>query len=398
MRLERNLFRHLDSDTSRGGSLSGHAVPYGLYSTSPSIIRPSQPQILGKIAGIVTALALMWLSLVTLSRTLSTVVWADVGTALTALPIGQVATSLVFTALSYLALTGYDVLGLGYLGKRLAYRRVALGSFVSYAFANNLGFALLTGGTARYRIYGPEGLRAADIALLTLICGLTFALSGAAVAALCLVLEPSALGQIIGLSSWLTLGVGLAMVVAIAAYVVWVGMEPRSLRWGLKELPLPGARSTVAQLAVGLADMAFASAALYLLLPQSADIDYLLFVGVFAVAMTLGVLSHVPGGIGVFETVMLIAVPGAPAPELLASLLVFRCLYYLLPLLVAIGLLVWHEIAKLSKVERLREAMRPVVRALGFWTRIAIERLVQALALLGGAVWRLFATAGRAAP
>ena len=175
-------------------------------------------------------------------------------------------------------------------------------------------------------------------------------------------------------------------------------MEPRSLRWGLKELPLPGARSTVAQLAVGLADMAFASAALYLLLPQSADIDYLLFVGVFAVAMTLGVLSHVPGGIGVFETVMLIAIPGAPAPELLASLLVFRCLYYLLPLLLAIGLLVWYEIAKLSKVERLRETMRPVVRAFGVWTRIAIERLAQALALLGAAVWRLFSTAGRALP
>lgn len=398
MRLDRSLFRYLESDASRGEPLSGHVVPYGLHASNPSIIRPSQPQILGKIAGIVTALALMGLSLVTLSRTLNHVVWADVGQSLIAVPVVHILMSLAFTALSYLALTGYDLLGLAYLGKRLPYRRVALGSFLSYAFANNLGFALLTGGTARYRIYGPEGLKAADIALLTLICGLTFALSGAAVAALCLVLQPTALGLLIGLPSWLTLMLGLAMVAALSAYVTWVGSEPRSLRWGLRELPLPGARSTVGQLAVGLADMAFASAALYLLLPDSADIGYLLFVGVFAVAMTLGVLSHVPGGIGVFETVILIAVPGAPATELLASLLAFRCLYYLLPLLVALGLLVWHEAAKLARIERLREVMRPALRMLGGWTRIAIERLAQALALLGGALWRRFATAGRALP
>lgn len=398
MRLDRSLFRYLDSDMSRGEPLSGHAVPYGLHSSNPSIIRPSQPQILGKIAGIVTALVLMGLSLVTLSRTLQQVVWADVGQSLMAVPAMHILMSLAFTALSYLALTGYDVLGLAYLGKRLPYPRVALGSFLSYAFANNLGFALLTGGTARYRIYGPEGLKAADIALLTLICGLTFALSGAAIAALCLVLQPTALGLLIGLPSWLTLLVGLAMVAALAAYVAWVGTEPRSLRWGLKELPLPGARSTVAQLVVGLTDLAFASAALYLLLPESADIGYLLFAGVFAVAMTLGVLSHVPGGIGVFETVMLIAVPGAPATELLASLLVFRCLYYLLPLLVALGLLVWHEAAKLAKIERLREWASPAVRVIATGLRSMADRLAQALALLSAMLARVFAGAGRALP
>jgi hypothetical protein len=398
MRLDRSLFRYLESDVSRGEPLTGHAVPYGLEASNPSILRPSQPQILGKIAGIVTALVLMGLSVVTLSRTLRDVVWADVGQALLAVPVMHILMSLAFTALSYLALTGYDLLGLAYLGKRLPYARVALGSFLSYAFANNLGFALLTGGTVRYRVYRPEGLKAADIALLTLICGLTFALSGAAVAALCLVLQPSALGLLIGLPSWLTLLVGLALVGVLSAYVVWVGMERRSLRWGLRELPLPGARSTVAQLMVGLADMAFASAALYLLLPDSADIGYLLFVGVFAVAMTLGVLSHVPGGIGVFETVMLIAVPGAPATELLASLLVFRCLYYLLPLLLAFGLLVWHEAAKLARIERLRDWAGPAVHAISIGTRRIAERLAHSLAMLGGMLARLFASAGRALP
>ncbi len=382
MRFDRGLFQFLDSEAGRGEPLSGHAVPYGLETTAYAPLKPTQPQILGKLAGLAVAVGLMVLSIVTLGRTLQSISWTDVATALAAIPAGYVLLSLLCTALSYLALTGYDLLGLSYLGKRLPYARVALGSFLSYTFANNLGFALLTGGTARYRVYAPAGLGTGDIAMLTLICGLTFALSGSLVAALCLVFEPSALGQLIGLSPWLTLVLGLAIVGALALYVGWVGTEPRALRWGLRELPLPGARSTVAQLGVGLADMLFASAALYLLLPASADVGFLLFVGVFAVAMTLGLLSHVPGGIGVFETVILLAIPGAATSELLASLLVFRFVYYFLPFLVALGLLAWHEAAQMPQASRLR---RRIARTSAWTARTSVK----ALEVLGLAGWAL---------
>jgi phosphatidylglycerol lysyltransferase len=172
--------------------------------------------------------------------------------------------------------------------------------------------------------------------------------------------------------------------------VGWVGTERRSLKWGLRELPLPGARSTVAQLAIGLADMTFGAAALYLLLPTSANIGFPIFVGVFAIAMTLGLLSHVPGGIGVFETVMLIVIPGAPTTEVLASLLVFRCVYYLLPLLAAVTLLIRHETAALPGLGRLR--MR-VMRAVGeaaavMWS--AMESLAQIASTLVALVRRRF--------
>lgn len=397
MRLDRGLFQLLDSEGSRSEPVSGHGVPYRLETTSLGIIRPTQPQILGKLAGMLVALGLMALSLVTISRTLEGVAWSDVGAALAAIPSGYILASLLLAALSYLALTGYDVLGLNYLGRPLPYRRVVLGSFLSYAFANNLGFPLLTGGSVRFRIYGPAGLGAADIALLTLICGLTFALSGALVAALCLTLEPTALGRLIGLSPWLTLLGGLALMGGLAGYVGWVGTEPRALRWGLRELPLPGARSTVAQLAIGLADLTFAAAALYLLLPTSADIGFLLFVGVFAVAMTLGLLSHVPGGIGVFETVMLIAIPGAAATEILASLLVFRCVYYLLPLLAAVVLFVVHEMARVPGLERLRHWATRAAGRLVRVGRLALEAIGQLTSTLAGLVWRrLFAADGRA--
>jgi uncharacterized membrane protein YbhN (UPF0104 family) len=396
MRLDRSLFELLESPVS-SEPVSGHAVPYGLEATSPHAVGPTQSQILGRIAGVGVALLLMVLSLVTLKRTLHGVAWADVGTALTAVPAAYILVSLLLTGLSYLALTGYDVLGLNYLGKRLPYPKVALGSFLSYAFANNLGFALLTGGSARYRIYAPAGLRGADIALLTLICGLTFALSGSLVAALCLVLEPTALGRLIGLAPWLTLLAGLALLGGLGAYVGWVGAEPRSLRWGLRELPLPGARSTVAQLLVGLADLTFAAGALYLLLPASTDIGFLLFIGVFAVAMMLGLLSHVPGGIGVFETVILLAVSGAPTTGILASLLVFRCIYYLVPLAIALGLFAWHEAAGLPKLDRARaiatHTSKMAFRAAGRIMEIA----GQWTWLLAGMIWRrFFATAGRA--
>ena len=396
MRLDRSLFQLLDSRAS-GEPVSGHAVPYGLEATSPQAAGPTPSQILGKLAGVGVALLLTALSLATLRRALHGVAWADVSAALAAVPVAHVLVSLVLTGLSYLALTGYDVLGLGYLGRRLPYAKVALGSFLSYAFANNLGFALLTGGSARYRIYASAGLRGADIALLTLICALTFALSGMLVAALCLILEPSALGRLIGLAPWLTLLAGLAVLGALGAYVGWVGSEPRSLRWGLYELPLPGARSTVAQLVVGLADMTFAAGALYLLLPASAGIGFLLFIGVFAVAMTLGLASHVPGGLGVFETVILIAVPGAPATELLASLLVFRCIYYLVPLAVAFGLLAWHEAARLPNLDRAR-AFAAHTSTMAFRTAGRIMEIAGQWAwALAGLIWRrFFAAAGRA--
>lgn len=382
MRFDRGLFQFLDSEAGRGEPLRGHAVPYGLETTVLPSLKPTQPQILGKLAGATVAIGLMMLSIVTLGKTLAKTSWPDIAAALAAIPAGYVLLSILCTALSYLALTGYDLLGLSYLGKRLSYARIALGSFLSYAFANNLGFALLTGGTARYRIYAPAGLGTGDIALLTLICGLTFALSGALVAALCLVFEPTALGSLIGLSPWLTLALGLAMTGALAAYVGWVGTEPRALRWGLRELPLPGARSTIAQLSVGLADMLFASAALYLLLPASADIGFLLFLGVFAVAMTLGLLSHVPGGIGVFETVILLAIPEAPKSELLASLLVFRFVYYFLPFLVALGLLAWNEAAQMPRASRVR-------RLIGWATASSARLVMKAMELIGLASWAL---------
>ena len=396
MRFDRGLFQFLDSDSGRGEPLSGHSVPYGLETTIFPPLRPTQPQILGKLAGVAVAVGLMVLSIITLGRTLKATSWADVGAALAALPIGYVLLGVLCTSLSYLALTGYDVLGLSYLGRRLAYSRVALGSFLSYAFANTLGFALLTGGTTRYRIYAPAGLGTGDIAILTLICGLTFALSGCLVAALCFVFEPSALGHLIGTSPWLTLVIGLGMLAVLAAYVVWVGTEPRALRWGLRELPLPGARSTIAQLAVGLADMMFASAALHLLLPASADIGFLLFAGVFAVAMTLGLLSHVPGGIGVFETVILLAIPEAPKSELLASLLAFRFVYYFLPFLVAMSLLAWHEASQLPNAHRVRRLIGRTTA----WIIIASVKALEGLALAGRALastlWRWLAPAQRA--
>ncbi|MEZ5925523.1 MAG: lysylphosphatidylglycerol synthase domain-containing protein [Hyphomicrobiaceae bacterium] len=334
------------------------------------------------------AIGLLVLSIVTLSRTLDSLAWTDVRTALAAIPTWHVLVCLLFTGCSYLALTGYDLLGLRYLGKELPYSRVALGSFLSYAFANNLGFALLTGGTARYRIYASAGLRASDIALLTLICGLTFALSGTLVAALCLILEPSALGLLIGISSWLTLLLGMILLGLLAAYVVWVGGSPKSLRWGLRSLPLPGAGSTLSQFGVGLADLGTAAAALYMLLPDSANIGFLPFVGVFAIAMTLGLASHVPGGIGVFETVILLAMPSTPASALFASLLVFRCIYYLVPLLIALGLFAWSEAARLPGYQRFLGWLEVLSgQAIGT-ARQVVEIAAQQAWMLAGIVWR----------
>jgi len=148
------------------------------------------------------------------------------------------------------------------------------------------------------------------------------------------------------------------------------------MRWSGYEIALPGPISTVSQLAAGVGDMLCASAALYLLLPGDPGTGYPIFAGLFAAALTLGLLSWIPGGIGVFETIMLLAVPNIPTEKMLASLLVFRVLYYLIPMIVAIGVYGWYEARQAPIQSRLRTLGR-MVRLGGIVTMRSARALAQ---------------------
>lgn len=283
------------------------------------------------------------MALFALNRLLADVRIGEVLAAFSSITRGPLLASIGLTALSYLTLTGYDALALKHLRLKVPYGHTALASFTSYAFSNNIGLALLTGGSVRYRIYSLEGLTAVDIAALTGISTLTFVLGALTALGIVLMIEPATLSSIDHLPLTMNQLIGLAMLSALAGYCIWVSLRQRAITVRGFRLRLPGAGLTLGQIAIAVTDIVFASAALYVLMPPELGVDFPTFAGIFVAALTLGILAHTPGGIGVFEAMILLALPDAPPDVILGRLILFRCVYYLLPLGVAAGLFALNE-------------------------------------------------------
>lgn len=267
----------------------------------------------------------------------------DVVAELRRIPAPALYAAAAFTATSYLLLTFYDALGVRYVGRPVTFPRVALTSFVAYAFGHNFSLAAFTGTAVRYRIYSTQGLTAVDVATIASFCALTTALGLGVLggfAALDAVPGTTALhlGHV-----WSKL-FGVLLLGLVAGYLAWASLARRPLAIGPWEVRPPGAGLAGAQFAVGVADLSAAAAVLWVLLPAAAAVDFPTFAGIFAIAVVGGIVSQVPGGLGVFEAILLLALPGVPAPELLGALLAYRGLYYLAPLAVAAAALLVHEL------------------------------------------------------
>ncbi|MBF0375723.1 MAG: UPF0104 family protein, partial [Alphaproteobacteria bacterium] len=282
----------------------------------------------------------------------------DVLARLSAIPTWALAASALFTLGSYLALGGFDWLALRFVGRPVGLARTLLVSFISHAISHNMGFAALTGGGIRYRMYAASGLTLGDVAAVVMFCGVTFLLGASALAAGALILEADRLEPVLGLPADLSRAAGLAVVAALIGWLWW-GRISRPLRVWRWSLVVPRPATTLAQIAVAAADLALAAAALHVLLPPEANISYPAFIGLYVVANLGGVAAHVPGGLGVFETVIVLLLPEAAPDAVLGALLVFRMIYHLAPL--AIG-----------------AVMLAVNEGLGRWPAIALRELTPA--------------------
>lgn len=281
--------------------------------------------------------------------------------------------ALGLTIASYLALTLYDWFAVRAIGQRLPWRTAALASFTSYTISHNLGLSLLTGGTARLRAYGAAGLELADVARVTLIASGTFWGGVFAVTAVALIGAGQPL-LLFGhrLPVALLHGTGAVLALAFLALFVLRARGLAVLRLGSASLPLPPIALMAGQIGVAALDLACASGALFVLVPHADPALFGSFFLAYALAIVIALITHVPGGIGVFEAVMLALVPINRA-ELFAALLLYRVLYYLLPLLVAGALLVGIE------GRRLRH---PIAAGLGVAHRIGQVLVPPLLALL----------------
>ena len=249
-----------------------------------------------------------------------------------------------FVVASYLALTFYDVFALRAIGRgEVPYRVAAFASFTSYTIGHNFGAAVFTSGLVRYRIYSAWALSVREIARIAFITGLTYWLANGFVLGGGALLAPNAAGAIDHLPGSINRLVGVAALLAIGGYLLWLWPGPRAIGPANWQIVLPNAPSTLVQIGIGSLDLIFVALAMYVLLPAQPAVHLLDLIVIFVTAMLMGVVSHVPGSLGVMEAAMFIGLPQVPKEELLVSLVTFRVLYFLLPLLLATLLLGLRE-------------------------------------------------------
>jgi uncharacterized membrane protein YbhN (UPF0104 family) len=308
--------------------------------------------------GMAASILLFGASLVVLWHIVSEIDVNELKAAFTAASFRQIGLAILFTAVSYGLLTCYDAIALRQLKVHIPYRTTALASFTSYAVSFTLGFPLLTAGTVRYWIYASKGVSGARVASLTVIAGVTFWLGMALVLAWTMISRADEVASLVYYTSmWLNQFVGLCAAIFVVAYLVWVSLKRRIVKIQGWKLELPGFRLSIAQLLIGAVDVCAGAGVLFVLLPGGHNISFETFVAVYIFAVMLGVASHAPGGLGVFEATILLALSSYPREPVLGALLLYRLCYYLVPFVVALALLGAYEIR--NRIKSSRDAFKP---------------------------------------
>lgn len=288
---------------------------------------------------------LLGLSLWAIASELRQYDYRDVFKSLAAIPTSRLYWAMGLTLLSYLGLANYDSLAFRYIGHALAYPKSVFTGFISAAATNTVGFAFLTGSAIRYRLYSAWGVSAIAIAKIILFENISFWLGLFMVSGVMFLFYPLAIPAQLHLPFLSVRPLGLIFLLLVATYLVGSLFARKPLNIRGHEFCFPSLQIALAQLAISCLDWICATAVLYILLPATPALSYPSFLGLYLLAMTAGVVSNVPGGLGVFESIILLLLSSEiPATAVLGSLLVYRGVYYLLPLVVATGLLGLYEV------------------------------------------------------
>jgi len=249
-----------------------------------------------------------------------------------------------FVAAGYLTLTLYDLFALRTIGRsEVPYRVAALAGFTSYAVGHNVGASVFSGGAVRYRIYSAWGLSVIEVTKICFVAGLTFWLGNATVLGLGVLDAPQAARAIDQLPLWLNRVIALALLALLGAYVAWVWVKPRVVGGEGWQVALPGGPLTLVQIAIGILDLSCCALAMYMLVPDEPNLGFVTVAVIFVAATLLGFASHAPGGLGVFDAAMMVALWQFDKEDLLAGLLLFRCLYYIIPFILSLVILGTRE-------------------------------------------------------
>lgn len=301
--------------------------------------------------GVVLSIAIIACAAYVLYRTLHDLDLHEVIKALRGFSTRDIALAAGFVALGYITLTFYDVFALHTIGRTdVPYRVAFVAGFTSYSVGHNVGASAFTGGAVRYRIYSHHGLSAIEVAKICFVAGFTFWLGNATVLGLGVLYAPQAASAIDQLPPVVNRVLATMILVVLATYVSWVWRTPRTIGRSNWELTLPNGPLTLVQIVIGIVDLACCAAAMYMLVPNDPYIGFITVATIFVSATLLGFASHSPGGLGVFDAAMLVALWQYEKEDLVAGLLLFRVLYYLTPFAIALLILgvreVWLSMAK----------------------------------------------------
>jgi len=242
-------------------------------------------------------------------------------------------------------LTFYDRLATIYAGKRVSYARSAFASFCAYTLAHNLGFAAVSGAAVRYRLYSNWGLTPPQIAKVIAFCSLTFGLGGMSLGGVILFVEPTAVPWFgTHLARWALYVAGVLLWAIVGTYIFLSTRYP-VLHVRGHVIELPGWKMALVQVLLATVDVAVTASIFYALLPHAPGLTWLRFLAVYLGSYAAGLVTNVPGGLGVFDAVVLLSLSAyLPAPTVLSATLVFRLYYYIIPLFLAGALFAGHEV------------------------------------------------------
>jgi phosphatidylglycerol lysyltransferase len=314
-----------------------------------------------------------------LHRELRAVHYRDVHEAFIALPPHHLLWALLLCAANYLVLTTYDQLAFLYVGNRLARWRVALTAFISYAVSNSVGLALLSGAAVRHRFYSRWGVVTADLSRIVVLNSATYWLGLLALAGWSLAFHPHTYlqgGLAQGSARWL----GILLMFTAACYMVTTVLRKSPLRMHGFEMPVPSLPLALGQLLVSMTDWALAAAMFHVLLPEGGP-TYGVLLGVFLAAQVIGIISNVPGGLGVFEGAMVVLLaPFLTVEQIITALLLYRLIYYVMPLTIALLLLIGDE------VRQRRAQLHQLGQALGSHSVQFAPRIMALFTFMAGAM------------
>ena len=295
--------------------------------------------------------------------------------------------AVVVVIAAYILLSVYDLIAVRYLNTKIPYPKILNTSLTAFSIGHTLGVSMLSAGAVRFRYYGKYGVESTKIANIILLVSLAFSYGMMTVIGISLVVNPHMLSQLLTNMSWLESisplvfkGIGLAILVLIAASLVFAGKSGRIFALKDWQLQLPPATVLFRLIVLAVIDIALVAYIIHILIPASIQVSYPEVFSAYVQAITVGIISHVPGGLGVFELTMVASLPKVDKTTLLSVLLLFRILYYFIPFMLGILSFVLHEAYIRSGIESTKK--RRILPSIWVPQLLALATAVLGIAML----------------